>query len=199
MCGLAFRFLVFIFAYSFMIALQVFIQDFISFCSREFQDSGGYQQEIPTSMEDSPRCAIDGEDECIYLGDNAPWKEGDVLQSYESPLSGQDGDIPLAPKGHIRRSRDEIMQALRAKVQVPNEGAFDRNDLKWETIQNNGGGQKRDTFEAIIPWNRLRDFVEGESMNRDFPCTLLEVPLKCVQKVGQAERPQANTAVQKIR
>ena len=54
---------------------------------------------------------------------------------------------------------------------------------------NNGGGQKKTPFEAIIPWDRLKDFVKDESTNRDFPCIFVERSLKCVHKVGQARKP----------
>jgi hypothetical protein len=32
---------------------------------------------------------------------------------------------------------------------------------------------KKEVLHAIIPWNKLEYFVEGESTGRDFPCTFL--------------------------
>lgn len=60
---------------------------------------------------------------------------------------------------------------MRSKLQNIDPGLFDRYDLDWIKTCNNGeGGNNRLSMQAIILWNRLDDFVEGEENMRDLPC-----------------------------
>ena len=89
------------------------------------------------------------------------------------------------------------IERLRGKLQGPPKNSFDRSDLQWEEITNCSQGQCRQTFVAFILWNRLYNFVDGESSTRDFPCTFLEVPVK-VQK-GVIRQVRESSYTQKIR
>jgi hypothetical protein len=83
---------------------------------------------------------------------------------------------PQSKVGLASRVRDITLEKLRARLQVPPDGPFDRTDITWEGRTNQGRGRCRDTSRAIIHWDRLGDFVAGEQSMRDFPCTFNEVP-----------------------
>ena len=93
---------------------------------------------------------------------------------------------------------DVTLEKLRARLQIPPDGPFDRTDIAWKGRTNNGCGRLRETFRAIIPWDGLGDFVEGEQSMRDFPCTFNEVP-SLGYKAGQAENAKETSFLQKIK
>jgi hypothetical protein len=43
----------------------------------------------------------------------------------------------------------------------------------WVKKTNWSGRGKKEVLHAVILWNRLEDFVEGESTCHDFPCVFL--------------------------
>ena len=94
--------------------------------------------------------------------------------------------------------REVTLEKLRARLQVPPIGPFDRTDIAWEGRTNQSRGRYRETFRAIIPWDRLGDFVEGEQSMRDFPCTFDEVPT-VGHKEGAAINAKETSFLQKIK
>ena len=112
----------------------------------------------------------------------------------EDDLGGNHG----SRAGGGGKVREVTLEKLRARLQVPPAGAFDRTDILWERRTNQGRGRCRDTFRAIIPWDRLSDFVEGEQSMRDFPYTFNEVPT-VGHKEGQATNAKETSFLQKIK
>ena len=114
----------------------------------------------------------------------------------------EDGDLSRDTKAARTkggaRTKKNTLEKLRARLQIPLEGHFDRTDIAWEGRTNQGRGRFRETFRAIIPWDRLGDFVEGEQSMRDFPCTFNEVPT-VGHKLGQAENAKETSFLQKTR
>ena len=118
--------------------------------------------------------------------------EADVADEQVGELSSE---LKAPPQARIR---DTTLEILRSRLQVPPEGPFDRTDIIWEGRTNQGRGRCRDTSRAIIPWDRLGDFVVGEQSMRDFPCTFNEVP-RLGHKEGTAENAKESSFLQKIK
>jgi hypothetical protein len=53
-------------------------------------------------------------------------------------------------------------------------------------------------MKAVIEWNRLQDFVDGESNSGDFPCVFNQKKRKEVE-LGEREVVREATYTQKIR
>jgi hypothetical protein len=64
-----------------------------------------------------------------------------------------------------------VLQRVRKQLQFPPERPFDKEDITWVKKTNSNGQLKKEVLHAIIPWNRLENFVKGESTYQDFPCT----------------------------
>jgi hypothetical protein len=63
------------------------------------------------------------------------------------------------------------LERVQSRLQHPPPGPFDREDLKWEKSTHNGGeGLVKEVLMAIILWERLEDFVDGEESMHNFPC-----------------------------
>lgn len=60
----------------------------------------------------------------------------------------------------------EIVESIEdISVQDPQEGDFSSNDLKWTKF----GNAERHDDVAIIPFDRVDDFIVGECSNVEFP------------------------------
>jgi hypothetical protein len=98
-----------------------------------------------------------------------------------------------------KQTRLSVLEKVRGKLQLPPLGPFNRDDIVWEKQHNSGcGGQVKDVVKAVFPWNKLQDFVEGESNSMDFPYVFnqkkwQEVPM------GSREVAKEATYTQKIR
>jgi hypothetical protein len=130
--------------------------------------------------------AGDLDDVWVEVGSNG--QEDDYDQGGRSPVREQspsDAEEGVGLGGEQRRSRrGPLLERVRARLQNPGPGPFDREDLKWTKYVHSGrggvsklvhsgrGGVSKLVHTTIIRWNRLEDFVEGEETMRDFPCTL---------------------------
>jgi hypothetical protein len=56
----------------------------------------------------------------------------------------------------------------------------------------------KDVVKAVFPWDRLQDFVEGESNSTDFPCVFNQKKRQEVPR-GSREVVKEATYTQKIR
>ena len=87
------------------------------------------------------------------------------------------GLVDVGTFGFDAQSR-RFVEQIREKVQVPTDNNLNKFDLIWKDVANSVQDLICQTKRAYIPWDRLHDFVEGESNMRDFPCSFLEVPMK---------------------
>ena len=130
--------------------------------------------------------------------DCCPCPDADAGDEHDEERSSDMREPPESRVGGASRVRDITLEKLRARLQVPPEGPFDRTDITWEGRTNQGRGRCRDTLRAIIPWDRLGDFVAGEQSMRDFPCTFNEVP-SLGHKEGTADNAKESSFLQKIK
>jgi hypothetical protein len=126
-----------------------------------------------------------------------PCPEVDAGDEQDGERSRDRRAPPQSKVGLASRVRDITLEKLRARLQAPPEGPFDRTDITWERRTNQGRGRCRDTSKAIIPWDRLGDFVAGEQSMKDFPCTFNEVP-SLGHKEGTVENAKESSFLQKI-
>jgi hypothetical protein len=87
---------------------------------------------------------------------------------------------------------------LRQEVQFPPTDPFDKEDINWVEKTNHYGSVKKEVLQAIIPWNKLEHFVEGESTCRDFPWTFLQKK-KAMVKAEARSRITTLSYIQHIR
>ncbi len=52
---------------------------------------------------------------------------------------------------------------------------FLKNDFMWLPHLTNGHGLYKEVKIGVVPWNRLKDFVEGEQNNPNFPCKFTRI------------------------
>jgi hypothetical protein len=86
------------------------------------------------------------------------------LEEEDSVHEGGDVDLK-SPKGdrRLQLRRRSVLQKVHAHVQIPPNRPFDKEDIKWVKKTNCDGQGKKEVLHAIILWNKLEDFVEGES------------------------------------
>ncbi len=77
-------------------------------------------------------------------------------------------DTPFIPS----RKRD-LLQALKATVQEPLLGPIQKSNILWLPHVTSGHGLYNTVEIAIIPWDRLNDFIEGEQNNLNFSCKFM--------------------------
>jgi hypothetical protein len=132
----------------------------------------------------------------------SPTPEPDVVLGGAGASSGEEkydvydgGDMDVAVLGAYRRQKERrlaMLRTLRQQVQFPLASLFDKEDINLVEKTNHCGSVKKEVLHAIIPWNRLEQFVEGESTCRDFPCTFLRKK-KPVVKAGARSRITASS------
>jgi hypothetical protein len=118
------------------------------------------------------------------------------LEEEDNVHEGDDMDLK-APKGDmwLELRRHSVLQKVRAHVQIPPDRPFDKEDIKWVKKTNYSGRGKKEVLHAIIPWNRLEDFVKEESTCWDFPSAFLRKPWRMVQS---GSRSRINTCTRSI-
>jgi hypothetical protein len=67
------------------------------------------------------------------------------------------------------RERD-LLQALKAIVQEPSLGPFQKSNILWLPHVTSGHGLYNSAEIAIIPWDHFNDFIEGKQNNLDIWC-----------------------------
>jgi hypothetical protein len=91
-----------------------------------------------------------------------------------------------------------LLQKLQAQVQLLVPGPFDKEDIMWVKKTNWSGRGKKEVLHAVILWNRLEDFVEGESTYCDFPCAFLRKKKRAIH-AGSLSRIKISSYMQHIR
>jgi hypothetical protein len=99
--------------------------------------------------------------------------------------------------GKVVMRKQAVLRKVRAQFQFHPDRAFDKEDIKWVKNMNSNGRGKKEVLHAIIPWNRLEDFVEGESTSRGFPCAFLWKKQREVQ-LGALSRIKISSYKQKF-
>jgi hypothetical protein len=62
----------------------------------------------------------------------------------------------------------DLIEALKVTMQSPLLGPLQKDHITWLSHVTSG----HDLYKqiAIIPWDRLQDFVQGEQSNLELPC-----------------------------
>jgi hypothetical protein len=83
-------------------------------------------------------------------------------------------------------------------VQLLLLGPFDKEDIMWVKKTNRSRCGKKEVFHAVIQWNKLEDFMEGESTCRNFSCAFFRKKRRAVQ-AGSLSRIKISNYMQHIR
>ena len=83
---------------------------------------------------------------------NVPCAEVEILSDGDDLF-----EVELAYQG-LLLERD-LVQRLRARTQYSVDGPFRKEDLQWTPLITSGGGRYKNNIIAVIPWNRLEDFI----------------------------------------
>jgi hypothetical protein len=74
----------------------------------------------------------------------------------------------------ISSRKKDLLQALKATAQEPPPRPFQNFDILWLLHVTSGLGLHNNAEIAIIPWDHLDDFIEGELNNLDFLCKFMK-------------------------
>jgi hypothetical protein len=88
---------------------------------------------------------------------NVVSNDGGILEIFE--------DIPFIPSREA-----DLLQALKAIMQEPLLGPFQKSNIMWLLHVTSGRGLYNNAEIAIIPWDHMEDFVREEQNNLNFPC-----------------------------
>jgi hypothetical protein len=146
----------------------------------------------------APDVACDEDGSSGEAGDAGLRSSSPLSEGGEPLLNDVDDDGGVGPAiEELKGSRGNVLQHVCGRLQNPAPGPFDRDNLTWTKQVHSGGGMKP-VHTAVIPWDRLEDFVEGEESMRDFPCTLNRKKRPEV-KLGFRVQVRAGTYTQLIR
>ena len=91
-----------------------------------------------------------------------------------------------------------LLEEMRGVLQNPPPGPFKKEDILWRPILSQGCGHRRLNDVAVIPWERLQDFVDGENNNPEFPCRFTKEMLK-KNPLGSVKLVRPNTCSVQIK
>jgi hypothetical protein len=64
----------------------------------------------------------------------------------------------------------DLIQILKETLQSPPHRPFQKHDIKWLPHVTTKHGFYNHTKILVIPWDWLKDFVQGEQNDPKFPC-----------------------------
>ena len=85
-------------------------------------------------------------------------------------LSLPQGSLEHTDPPAFRSQQVDILMTLRETIQSPPPGNFGMEDLLWTDHATQGRGRHRPSKMALIPWDRLGDFLSGEEHNPLYLC-----------------------------
>ena len=93
-----------------------------------------------------------------------------VVSSHLESIPEADDDLAHCGPTTFRAKQADLIFSLREKVQNPPPGAFAMDDLVWTGHVTHGQGLHKTSMLAVILWDRLEDFIQGEQQHPHFPC-----------------------------
>ena len=92
-----------------------------------------------------------------------------IVSSHLESIPESDDELAhFAPATFCAKQADLIF-SLREKGQNPPLGAFAMDDLVWTNHVTHGQGLHKTSMLAVILWDRLEDFIQGEQQHPHFP------------------------------
>ena len=91
-----------------------------------------------------------------------------------------------------------LIMEMRNQVQNPPLGEFCFQDLEWTKHVTNGKGKYKNSMLAVIFWDRLPDFIQGEQHHPLYPCKFTKEIIR-VTAANSLRSPRANSAAMVVR
>ena len=85
-----------------------------------------------------------------------------------------------------------LIKRLQESTQYPPTGPFAFEDLQWTQQVLSGNGRYNTIKYAVIPWERLQDFIVGEQNNDLFPSKFTKEIIK-TNPPNSLSNPRANS------
>ena len=92
----------------------------------------------------------------------------------------------------------DLIMEMRDQVQNPPLGEFCFQDLVWTKDVTHGKGKYRTSMLAVILWDRLPDFIQGEQHHPLYPCKFTKEIIR-VTASNSLRFPRANSAAMVVR
>ena len=92
----------------------------------------------------------------------------------------------------------DLIKELRSRVQKPPLGEFSMQDLVWTDQVTNGKGKYKTSKVAVIFWDRLDDFIQGEQHHPLYPCKFTKETIR-VNGPNTLRKPRANSPALLVR
>ena len=91
-----------------------------------------------------------------------------------------------------------LIKELRSRAQKPPLGEFCMQDLVWTDHVTNGKGKYKTSKIAVIFWDRLDDFIQGEQHHPLYPCKFTKETIR-VNGPNSLAFPRANSPALVVR
>jgi hypothetical protein len=90
---------------------------------------------------------------------------------------------------------NELIKKLKETMQIPPQGPFGKFDIVWLPHVTSGNGLYPHVEIIVIPWEHVKDFVEEEQNNENFPCKFTRTKnYSRFSTLNSLSHPRANSA-----
>ncbi len=113
--------------------------------------------------------------------------------SHTEDIVESDDDLLVFAPAIFRATQADRIISLRERVQNPPPGAFAMENLVWTNHVTHGKGLQKTSKLAVILWDRLEDFINGEQQHPEFPCTFNKTRVR-VNLPHSLRTPRADSA-----
>ncbi len=99
-----------------------------------------------------------------------------MLNQDYSKVVVDDVGIPeiLQDEPFVASKERDLIEALKETVQSPLFKPFQKDHITWLPHVTSRHSLYKQTEIAVIPWEQLEDFVQGEQNNLEFPCKFIK-------------------------
>ena len=130
----------------------------------------------------------------LSINDLCAMADDDGVHSVLQPDQQSQGSDPAA----FETKQANLIKELRSRVQTPPLGEFCMQHLLWTDLVTNGKGKYRTSKVAVIFWDRLPDFIQGEQHDPLYPCKFTKETLR-VNGPNSLRKPRANSPALLVR
>ena len=109
-----------------------------------------------------------------------------------------DDDLHQTNLAADQAKQHDLIMEMRERVQNPPRGKFCFQNLAWTNHVTHGKGKYKTSMLAVIFWDRLHDFIQGEQHHPLYPCKFTKEIIR-VTATNSLRSPRANSASMVVR